>query len=94
MAEATRFYEHVLGLPVFTRDETLIGLDAGGIRLFLDRGPSYGPVFEFLVDNLPAAKAQLKAAGCAIEQEDPSIPRCYLRDPFGLVFNLSQRSAD
>jgi hypothetical protein len=21
-------------------------------------------------------------------EEDPSVPRCYLRDPFGLVFNL------
>jgi hypothetical protein len=23
-------------------------------------------------------------------EEDPSIPRCYLRDPFGLVFNLGR----
>ena len=88
--QAARFYETKLGLTVFLREDRLIGLDAGAFRLFLDKGPSYGPVFEFFVDDLTAAKARLTAAGCRIE-EDPSVPRCYVRDPYGLVFNIAQR---
>ena len=45
--------------------------------------------FEFFVDDLAATKARLTAAGCRIEQEDPSVPRCYVRDPYGLVFNIA-----
>jgi len=30
------------------------------------------------------------AAGCALVEEDPAVPKCYLRDPFGLVFNIEQ----
>jgi hypothetical protein len=25
-------------------------------------------------------------------EEDPSLPRCYIRDPYGLVFNIGQAS--
>jgi hypothetical protein len=89
--QAARFYETELGLSVFLRQDGLIGLEAGAFRLFLDRGPAYGPVFEFFVDDLDAAKARLTAAGCRIEQEDPSVPRCYMRDPYGLVFNIAVR---
>jgi hypothetical protein len=32
----------------------------------------------------------LIAAGCDIAEEDPSVPRCYIRDPYGLVFNIEQ----
>jgi hypothetical protein len=34
------------------------------------------------------AKRVLLLAGCSVVEEDPGIPRCYLRDPFGMVFNL------
>lgn len=88
---AARFYETELGLTVFLREDRLIGLEAGAFRLFLDKGPSYGPVFEFFVDDLAAAKTRLTAAGCRIEQEDPGVPRCYVRDPYGLVFNIAQQ---
>ena len=89
--EAARFYETVLGLSVFRRDPDLVGLETGAFRLFLDRGPAYGPVFEFHVDDLAAAKARLIEAGCRIEQEDPAVPRCYMRDPYGLIFNIAVR---
>jgi len=45
-------------------------------------------VFEFLAPDLAAARRRLLAAGCAIEEENSSLPRCYIRDPFGLVFNI------
>jgi predicted enzyme related to lactoylglutathione lyase len=88
---AAEFYEKEFGLAVFHRSETIIGLETGAFRLFLDRGEAYGPVFEFIVPDLESTKSRLITAGCRIENEAPSVPRCYLRDPFGLVFNISQR---
>jgi catechol 2,3-dioxygenase-like lactoylglutathione lyase family enzyme len=91
--DAAAFYEKQLGLTVFHRDNELIGLESGAFRLFLDRGPAYGPVLEFYVPDLALAKRNLVAAGCVIENDDPSVPRCYVRDPYGLVFNVAERKA-
>lgn len=37
-----------------------------------------------------AAKRSLLSAGCTVREEDPSVPRCYIRDPHGLVFNIEE----
>jgi len=89
--DAAAFYESKLGLTIFHRDDSLIGLESGAFRLYLDRGVPYGPVLEFFVRDLAAAKRDLVAAGCVIENDDPSVPRCYIRDPYGLVFNIAER---
>jgi catechol 2,3-dioxygenase-like lactoylglutathione lyase family enzyme len=88
---ASEFYQHHLGLSVFLRQPNLIGLDAGAFRLYLEQGPPLGPVFEFFVPDLQQAKAGLSAAGCEIIDDNPTIPRCYVRDPFGVVFNLAEK---
>jgi catechol 2,3-dioxygenase-like lactoylglutathione lyase family enzyme len=88
---ATVFYRDVLGLGVFMREPAMVGLEAGAFRLFLDKAEAYGPVLEFKVDDIEAAKRQLVAAGCRIENDDPSVPRCYIRDPYGLIFNIAQK---
>jgi predicted enzyme related to lactoylglutathione lyase len=92
-AEATRFYGSVLGLPIAYEAETMIGFESGAFRLYVEKGKPHAPVFEFLVPDVQAAKQRLTKAGCTIVEEDPSLPRCYLRDPFGLVFNLGQARA-
>jgi predicted enzyme related to lactoylglutathione lyase len=89
---AATFYEKILGLKVIERTKQLIGFETGSFRLFIDKGESYGPVFEFYVSNLDQAKKMLIENGCHIEVEDLRIPRCYIRDPFGLVFNLAEKS--
>ncbi len=91
LSDATDFYESVLGLRVTHRSDTLVGFETGSFCLYIDKGPSYGPVFEFYVPDLEAAKKKLLAAGCRFENEDPSVPRCYVRDRFGLIFNLAER---
>jgi predicted enzyme related to lactoylglutathione lyase len=91
--DAVRFYESVLGLKIVQRSESLVGFDAGAFRLYVEHGPAHGPVFDFLAANFRAARAALLAAGCTIQEEDTSVPRCYLRDPYGLVFNIDQRRA-
>jgi catechol 2,3-dioxygenase-like lactoylglutathione lyase family enzyme len=89
--DAVRFYETVLGLRVTHKDACMVGLETGSFCLYVEKGPSYGPVFEFLVDDLAAAKKTLTAAGCRVEADDPALPRCYVRDPFGLLFNVAER---
>ena len=90
-AEATRFYESVLGFAVVHRSDSLLGFDAGAFRLYVEDGSTHGPVFDLHVPDLQAAKRALLSAGCAVVEEDPSVPRCYIRDPYGLVFNIEQR---
>lgn len=94
LAHAAAFYEQHLGLQRVVDEPGLIGLEAGAFRLYLDRGPAYGPVFELFVPDLESAKTGLVAAGCRIEQEDPSVPKCYIRDPYGLIFNLAEKKPD
>jgi catechol 2,3-dioxygenase-like lactoylglutathione lyase family enzyme len=95
---ALDFYGSVLALPVTYRSEDLVGFETGSFLLYLERsqspGSGHGPVFEFLVPDLAAARQQLLAAGCVIEEENSSIPRCYIRDPFGMVFNIGPTRSD
>jgi catechol 2,3-dioxygenase-like lactoylglutathione lyase family enzyme len=93
-AKATKFYQSVLGLPVTHRGKTMIGFETGAFSLYVEKGEEHGPVFEFLVPDVQAAKRKLLAAGCTLLEENPSLPRCYLRDPYGLVFNVGQARVD
>jgi catechol 2,3-dioxygenase-like lactoylglutathione lyase family enzyme len=92
-ARARVFYETVLGFKVTNETEAMLRVETGAIRLFVEKGEPHGPVFDFLVHDVQAAKNDLLAAGCVLVEEDPSIPRCYLRDPFGLVFNVGQTAS-
>jgi catechol 2,3-dioxygenase-like lactoylglutathione lyase family enzyme len=88
--KAIEFYEKSLGFSVTQRSADLVEFQTGAFRLYVEKGNHPGPVFDFLVPDMEAAKTQLLAAGCMIIDENPAIPRCYIRDPFGLVFNIEQ----
>lgn len=92
-ADAVNFYTSVLGLAVAHRGEGIVGFETGEFRLYVEKGAAHGPVFEFLVPDVQAAKAQLLAAGCKVVEEDAQLPRCYLRDPYGLIFNIGTSGA-
>jgi catechol 2,3-dioxygenase-like lactoylglutathione lyase family enzyme len=89
-AEAAKFYGSVLGLPVTQHSETLMSFETGSFCLYVEKGKKHGPVFEFLVPNVQAAKRKLIGAGCTLLEENLSVPRCYFRDPYGVVFNIGQ----
>jgi predicted enzyme related to lactoylglutathione lyase len=93
-SKALRFYGSVLGLPITEKGETIIGFETGSFCLYVERGKEHGPVFEFLVPDIEAAKRQLTAAGCTVIEENPKIPRCYIKDPYGMIFNLGQSSGE
>jgi catechol 2,3-dioxygenase-like lactoylglutathione lyase family enzyme len=88
---ATEFYQNVLGLAVTQRAGEIVGFETGTLQLFVEPGAALPVVLDFLVEDVQATKAVLVAAGCVIIEENPSIPRCYVRDPFGLLFNLGER---
>ena len=88
--KAIEFYETTLGFSLTHRSAELVEFETGAFRLYVEKGNRPGPVFDFLVPDMQAAKTRLLAAGCTIIEENPSIPRCYIRDRFGLVFNIEQ----
>jgi predicted enzyme related to lactoylglutathione lyase len=88
--DAVSFYGSILGLPIAYQDATMVGFETGDFRLYVEKGPAHPPVFELLVPDVEASKRRLLAAGCTIVEEIPSLPRCYIRDPFGFTFNLAR----
>ncbi|WP_143525866.1 VOC family protein [Rhodanobacter sp. C05] len=91
--EAIKFYGSVRGLPITHHSETLTGFGTGPFCLYVERGHAHGPVFDFLAADIQVTRQQLPGAGSAVVEEDASVPRCYMRDPYGLVFNLGQAHA-
>jgi predicted enzyme related to lactoylglutathione lyase len=89
-AKALEFYEKNLGFSVSHRSPDIIGFETGAFCLYVEKGNRPGPVFDFLVGDAQDTKERLLAAGCTIVEENPAVPRCYIRDPFGLVFNIEQ----
>ena len=67
----------------------MISLHGENINLFIERGPALGPVFEVTVSNVEEAKRRLVKNGCVIVKDEPDFPRCYVMDPFGLIYNLT-----
>lgn len=88
--KAIAFYRSVLGLPITHEGKTLYGFETGSFCLYVEQGDDHGPVFEYLVNDVQATKQSLVAAGCVVIEEDSSVPRCYIRDPFGIVFNIGK----
>jgi catechol 2,3-dioxygenase-like lactoylglutathione lyase family enzyme len=84
-------YSGRLGLPIVLDNDSMVGFDTGAFNVYFECGEPSGPVFEFTVDDLRRAKDELISAGCELVEENPAVPRIYLRDPFGLVFNITEQ---
>ena len=60
----------------------------GSLVLFLDQAERpAGPVLDFIVEDTEKARDLLVEKGCEVVKWDESGK--YLRDPFGLTFNLA-----
>ncbi len=86
---AARFYVDNLGFEVTEEIPRMISLCGKHINLFIERGPALGPVLEVTVDSVEAAKLRLMKQGCKIVKDEPDFPRCYVQDPYGLIYNLT-----
>jgi predicted enzyme related to lactoylglutathione lyase len=89
LAAAAAFYVEQLGFEITGEDPQMISLHGRRINLFIEKGPSLGPVLEVTVDSVEAAKQRLVAKGCQVVKDEPDFPRCYVKDPFGLTYNLT-----
>jgi hypothetical protein len=49
----------------------MIGLHGKHINLFIEPGPSLGPVLEVTVNNVGDAKQRLVKEGCGVVKDDP-----------------------
>jgi catechol 2,3-dioxygenase-like lactoylglutathione lyase family enzyme len=87
--KAAAFYVKELGFKITGETPNMISLHGDRINLFIERGPALGSVLEVTVENVPEAKARLVKKGCVIVKDEPDFPRCYVRDPFGLIYNLT-----
>jgi hypothetical protein len=88
--KAANFYVRQLGFAITGKTENMISLHGRNINLFIERGPALGPVLEVTVKSVQKAKASLKKKGCKIVKDEPDFPRCYVKDPNGLIYNLTE----
>jgi hypothetical protein len=86
---AAAFYVEQLGFEITGEEPHMISLRGPNISLFIERGPALGPVLEVTVDSVEAAKVRLVKSGCTIVKDEPGFPRTYVRDPYGLIYNLT-----
>lgn len=87
--KAASFYVEQLGFEITGETPNMVNLRGKHINLFIERGPVLGGVLEVTVDNVEDAKARLVKNGCEIVKDEPDFPRCYVKDPFGLIYNLT-----
>jgi predicted enzyme related to lactoylglutathione lyase len=86
---AATFYVDQLGFEITGEEPNMISLHGPHINLFIERGPALGPVLEVTVDSVEAAKRRLTKRGCQIVKDEPDFPRTYVKDPCGLIYNLT-----
>ena len=86
---AALFYVKHLGFEITDEQPNMISLHGKHINLFIERGPALGPVLEVTVGSVEEAKARLVKNGCEIVKDEPDFPRCYIKDPYGLIYNLT-----
>ena len=88
--EAASFYVKELGFEITDKNSNIISLHGKNINFFIERGPALGPVLEVTVKSVKEAKASLKKKGCTIVKDEPDFPKCYVKDPNGLTYNLTE----
>ena len=85
---AAAFYVEQLGFTI-TGEKPMLSLHGNHINLFIEQGPPLGPVLEVTVRDVSEAKRRLVENGCQIVKDEPEVPRCYVKDPHGLIYNLT-----
>jgi predicted enzyme related to lactoylglutathione lyase len=86
---AAKFYVDNLGFEITEEKPHMVSLCGEHINFFIERGPALGPVLEVTVENVEEAKQRLVKQGSKIVKDEPEFPRCYIEDPYGLIYNLT-----
>ncbi|QEX19611.1 glyoxalase [Hypericibacter terrae] len=101
-AEARAFYEGLLGIPEMTKPPPLAArggawFERGALKIHLGVEKNFMPARKahpgLPVEDLPALIATLRAAGIAVNEDEPleGFIRVYVDDPFGNRIELMER---
>ena len=88
--KAKSFYTTILGLNERAQSvgqEVEFYTEQNSIFL-IPGNENLGPVLEIVVSNLEDAKTHLLDNGCEIVRWEGKGKDCYIRDPFGMIFNV------
>ena len=86
------FYVDTLGFEEVPTKERWLELRSGPNHLFLmESGSESGAVHELFVDDLEKAKQELLSQGCEIIRWEGKGKDCYIKDPFGVLFNIWEK---
>jgi hypothetical protein len=88
---AAAFYVEQLGSEI-TAHEPMLALQGPNINLYIEQSPALGPVLEVTVADVEEATRRLLEQYCLVVKDEPEFPRRYVRDPFGLIYNLTART--
>jgi catechol 2,3-dioxygenase-like lactoylglutathione lyase family enzyme len=91
--EAAEFYRDQMGLKVHEETEAEMGFVTGNHFLYFAEAEGPGFVFEFYVRDVEEARIDLESKGCEVVLWEGKGKPCYMRDPFGFVFNLWEEPA-
>jgi catechol 2,3-dioxygenase-like lactoylglutathione lyase family enzyme len=92
---AKDFYTKVLGFNDRSTDPNLGDLDADPLNMFIiEDSDEQGVVMELFVEDLDEAKNYLVANGCEIIRWLGKGQDCYVRDPFGVLYNIWEMPMD
>jgi catechol 2,3-dioxygenase-like lactoylglutathione lyase family enzyme len=100
-AQARRFYTGVLGITETPKPPHLAArggcwFEQGGLKVHLGVEKAFQPARKahpaFVVEDLPALKAKLAAAGFTPREDEPleGYDTCYVDDPFGNRLELME----
>jgi len=87
--EAIDFYSRVLGFTDRSNDPELGDFDAKPLNMFVIEDSEFGGVIlELFVENLEKARDLLVKNGCDVVRWRGKGQDCYIRDPYGVIYNL------
>ncbi|MBL7670327.1 MAG: hypothetical protein JNM39_07555 [Bdellovibrionaceae bacterium] len=90
---AEEFYEKVMGMTITKSESEFTEFANDKIKFYVaDQNKCPGLMLDFVVENQEAAVLYLKEKGCQVIEWEGKGRDCFMRDPFGLVFNLWQRN--
>jgi hypothetical protein len=89
-AKAAACYVEQLAFEITADTPQMVSLHGKHINLFIERGPLLGPVLEVTVDDVRKARERLVANGCEVLKDEPEFPRTYIKDPYGLIYNITK----
>jgi catechol 2,3-dioxygenase-like lactoylglutathione lyase family enzyme len=88
LERALDFYENTLGFTRVSDEAGWVELRKGTVRWFVGGGEAIGPVMELIVPDVEKAREELVAKGGTVVVWNGAGNDCYIRDPFGFLFNL------